>query len=1170
MSLFLQHIDACLPVTALKAFGWADKRFVFEGQGPHFRVVDDATGVVSAQIQPFKRNNVHGFITLNQRPTDHGTGHVQMIVWGGISVRAINLVMGPGTEVSLSASSAEFYAPDWIMSGCASAENGHHGAFMITANNAIIGLEVINSEDSKKETVISIHQLATSVKSILYSAHVIALSPSHILMASGTVFGEIIVWSCFLQGSELRQANAIASIHHFFTGHDGSIFDVRISPQIASLNGGQFGRLLASCSDDRTVRIWDISDCERKTAQDPSAYSTDGYDLRSTGFGPVEEGEQGVGSESCVAQAFGHIARIWGVHFRSIQHDDQTGMGLVSRGEDSTCIMWDLTWKSTSTGATQYQLKQTYSLHPHYGKHIWSLDLCRLGSETIVYTGGADGALKSFAIEENDDRYRGNNNFMVEQPSSLQKRPHKSQGLKASAFVSHDCLLGSSAQGQVQLGYLKGTETNITWKELCIQPELASWVLMTSEPRKGLALISNARGLIRLYNHSTKSIVEITELGTRPLNMFFLETQSAETETSDPSKGFTFLVCYTAEEKVTLVTVSDMESDCPSVELSTIGVPPSFVAASAALIFSGQYLAVGSKGGGLAIFETFDTDIGSRPVLLDRRVHGKEFVNHLSLVSSVTQEHGSSVEYLLSCGRDGTYCVHKLELCKDREEAVSMQIVHRTASLVGGNIEGGYFDKMTGHFMLYGFRSQDFVLRNESKLTDVVSIASGGFRRAWAFHPGTKDSDALFTWRDQGALQTTRIRHDARCLLRAGAHGRELKSVDVFNPIGGGQSLIATGAEDTTVRLFKSAPSMTATSKTAFECLRVLDTHRSGIQQVTWSKDGRFLFTSAAYEEFFVWKISEVPSFGIATKLIAASPKDDADSDLRVPSFDILEVEDHDGEQSFIVCLALANSTLKIFHFSPSNEGQFTLLASGRYTTNCLTQAHFLVKNLSVSLITAATDGHFTLWDLTSILEPFYTITNASLKAKKPLDGSSFSPENIACENRYQIHSNSIKSLELVPISETTTLIVAGGDDNSISVSRLMTTPDSSVSAQVATVSIPDAHAAAVTAVKVLSSHVSQDIASNTGFTSITVASSGNDHRIKIWLITLDPTQLGTQGIKVEFLLNRYSSVADVSSLGLIHGSEHDVSAETDDIGLTEKPKLVVGGVGMEMFGVKL
>ena len=148
---------------------------------------------------------------------------------------------------------------------------------------------------------------------------------------------------------------------------------------------------------------------------------------------------------------------------------------------------------------------------------------------------------------------------------------------------------------------------------------------------------------------------------------------------------------------------------------------------------------------------------------------------------------------------------------------------------------------------------------------------------------------------------------------------------------------------------------------------------------------------------------------------------------------------------------------------------------------------------------------------------------------------------------------------------------MAGGDDNSISVSLLPTPSDPCVSAQVTTVSIPDAHAAAVTAVKVLSQHMSQDVASNTESAKITVASSGNDHRVKIWSITVDPTQLGTQGITVEFLLDRYSSVADISSLGLIHGSGRYLSVETDVSASKEnQPKLVVGGVGMEMFGVKL
>jgi WD40 repeat protein len=513
--------------------------------------------------------------------------------------------------------------------------------------------------------------------------------------------------------------------------------------------------------------------------------------------------------------------------------------------------------------------------------------------------------------------------------------------------------------------------------------------------------------------------------------------------------------------------------------------------------------------------------------------------------------------------------------------------VHRTASITGGNIEGAYFDKATGDFMLYGFRSQDFVLRNESKLTDIVSIASGGFRRSWDFIPGDKNNSTLFAWKDGYSLMTTRVRAAASTLLRAGGHGREIKAMDVFNSTDGDRPLFATGAEDTTVRLFTPTSSLAASPWGSFECLRVLDTHRSGIQQVTWSKDGRYLFTSAAYEEFFVWSVRTIPIFGVATNLMAASPKDDVNSDLRIPSFDLVEVEEVDGQQGFLLCLALSNSvfkvrvapsfkyhgqhvltSLQVFHFSPSNGAQFTLLARGKYMTNCLTQAHFLISSSSVSLITAATDGYFTLWDLTSTLEPFYTITQSTLKAKHSFDGTSISPENITCESRYQIHSNSVKGMELVPISDTATVIVAGGDDNSLSVSLLRTHPsDTGLNAQVATVSIPDAHAASVTTVKVLNQQISRGVTSNTESIKFTVASSGNDHRVKSWSIAVDLSQPGTQAIIVGFLLDTYSSVADISSLGLLRGPGNGLPAESQVPGSEiNKSRLVVCGEGMEMF----
>lgn len=219
--------------------------------------------------------------------------------------------------------------------------------------------------------------------------------------------------------------------------------------------------------------------------------------------------------------------------------------------------------------------------------------------------------------------------------------------------------------------------------------------------------------------------------------------------------------------------------------------------------------------------------------------------------------------------------------------------------------------------------------------------------------------------------------------------------------------------------------------------------------------------------------------------------------------------------------------------------------------TNCLTQTHFLLGDTSIKLITAATDGYFTLWDLTSTLGPFYTIASSTLAAKPSLKDSCLMPEEITCENRYQVHSNSIKAMELVPLSDTATVIVAGGDDNSISVSLLQT--NGGETAQVATVSIPDAHAASVTTLKLLNQQKSAEL------TSFTVASSGNDHQVKIWLVSVVLTMPDAQGIRIEQLLDRYSSVADISSLGLIKGASEE----------TQGPFLVCG-VGMELFEAKM
>lgn len=894
----MQHADTCVPITALETFEWGKKLFVFEGQGPFFRVIDDETGDVVAQIQGFKRNNIHGFIPLPKHQDDR----VQVIIWGGPSVRVIDLVLGqePQDDIVLSAATSEFLAPDWILNGCAAIPGeSNYSVYLITANNALIGLKTLTDSSSHYGTVICLHQLTTSVKSILYTGHLIALSASHVLIVSGTAFGEIIVWSCFVSGLDSSKPEAIGSIHHFFTGHEGSIYGVRISPKIQSLNDGKPGRLLASCSDDRTIRIWDISDCENKSVEDRSAYSTDGFELRSTGFGSTATEHSELGSESCVANVYGHTARIWAVKFRSMRDENPNKLGLVTRGEDCTCVQWDLNWEASSPGSTKYKLQQTSSVQPHIGKHIWSMDLCSQGEETVVFTGGADGALKSYRIREINCPRK------PDPPTNL--KLSRLSGPKCFSLVAPDCFLCCSVRSELQLGFLGPEEyPRTTWEKLSVLEDLSAFASMAGSSKLGLAVIGNSKGLIRLYNHRTKSLCDLVDLGERALSFFFLDSFTQP-------ESVTFLAAYLRDDKATMVTVNEWQTDSPRVETTTFALPDKpFEISSAGLTLNGQYLVLGSKLGGLAVYPVSDLSLSSEPLMLDRRAHGKEGTHYIQPLPEPNGQQGSCSQFILTCGRDGYYCVHEIKASGGKNEGVSFNTLHRTSSALGSHLQGAYFDEETGDLMIYGFRGQIFVLRNESKQTDIDHIPSGGFRRAWNYHCGIKGSgEALLMFQEGSQIQAVRIQLNRQRSLRAGAHGREIKTMDCRSPGDGRPVLFVTGAEDTTLRIMSPTNDAKKAPWGSFKTHLILKTHNSGIQQVAWSKNGQYLFTSAGEEDLFVWKVGLLPSFGVTTVLIATCPKTEADSELRVTSFDTVELGES-GSESYLVCLTLSNSKIRV------------------------------------------------------------------------------------------------------------------------------------------------------------------------------------------------------------------------------------------------------------------
>lgn len=886
-------------------------RFVLQGQGLFCRLIDDDMGKLLAELKTFKRNNIHGFAILNQTAQDDRE-YVQLIAWGGQSVRVIDLLHGRNpvtgqSETLLSAASAEFLAPDWILAGCAAGfENEEHCAYLVTAHNALISLHVVDGS-SKYGKAIHLQQLATGVKSILYSAHTVRISSSHVLIAAGTVFGEIIVWSCFIDNPENLSSNAISSIHHFFTGHEGSIFGVEISPAIPNLNGSKPGRLLTSCSDDRTVRIWDVSDCERTSPQDPSAYSTDGFELRSTGFGAVRE----LGSETCVTRAFGHIARIWGVHFLPAGVE-QGKLRLVSRGEDAQCLLWELTWNQSSSETPEFHLCTTSSFHYHTGKHIFSLTTRSISGGIVIYTGGNDGAIKTFKLDENVERAMN--------VSPQDKKAKKEVPLKTFDFVSADCFIGTSVSGEIQLGWIGpqnlpelGMQPQVAKESLCVEEDLRGYSAISSLPQKGLALLGNSRGMIRLYDHRSKSLVQVAQADQRPLGLFALDPD--QNLASGLSDMLTFVTSYATLDRANLFIVTMREISEPQ-DIPLCILYPSEVQC-ASLFCGGRYLGLGFKNGALAVYRvpTSGDDFGEllQPVTSLGLIHDDDGINHMIPFSSQVREDGLFIEYLLTCGRDGNYCVHKVNTSFSGD-TFYLETVHRSSPAANQNIEGVYFDKTTDDLMLYGFRGMDFVLWNETTQSEVGKFICGGARRQWAFQPSTeKAGDGLFIWHQSG-FNCRRIHAENSRPLRAGGHGREIKSMEVFNASSNqGKAIFATGAEDTTVRVFALIqPPRAENLWGAFKSLRVLSKHRTGLQQVGWSKNGHYLFTSGGYEECFAWRIRWIPRFGVATLLKGVTPKENPDSECRVTSFDTLEVEERGDQYGYLIVLTFSNSVIKV------------------------------------------------------------------------------------------------------------------------------------------------------------------------------------------------------------------------------------------------------------------